>query len=103
MQGWKLVSTPLASHFKLSSTSSSQLEEEGEHMLHIAYASAIGSIMYVMVCTKPDISNGVSVSRSIRKSWIALFLSLGLLASMKIYSRLSKSIIQWKPNNYNTK
>ena len=63
------MSTPLASHFKLSSTSSSQLEEEGEHMLHIAYASAIGSIMYVMVCTKPNISNGVSVvSRSVRKS-----------------------------------
>ena len=60
-QGSKLASTLLATHFKLSSALSPQIEEEGEHMSHVPYASAIGSIMYVMVCTRPNISYAVSV------------------------------------------
>jgi len=30
-------------------------------MSHVPYASAVRSIMYVMVCTRPDISQAVSV------------------------------------------
>jgi len=30
-------------------------------MSHVPYASAVGSIMYAMVCTHPDISQAVSV------------------------------------------
>jgi hypothetical protein len=30
-------------------------------MAHVPYASSIGSIMYVMVCTRPDISHVVGV------------------------------------------
>ena len=60
-QGSKLASTLLETHFKLSSALSPQIEEEGEHMSHVPYASAIGSIMYVMVCTRPNISYAVSV------------------------------------------
>lgn len=37
----------------------STTNEEKEYMLKVPYASAIGSMMYVMVCTIPDI---VSVS-----------------------------------------
>ena len=32
-----------------------------EHMSHVPYASAVRSIMYVMVCTRPNISHAVSV------------------------------------------
>ena len=32
-----------------------------EYMSHVPYASAIDSIMYVMVCTRPNISHVVSV------------------------------------------
>ncbi|RVW24698.1 Retrovirus-related Pol polyprotein from transposon TNT 1-94 [Vitis vinifera] len=55
MQGSKPVSTPLAAHSKLSSALSPQNEEEKEYMSHVPYASAVGSIMYVMVCTRPNI------------------------------------------------
>jgi len=61
MQDAKLVSTPLASHFKLSVTLSPQSTEEEEQMSHVAYAIAFGSIMYAMVCTRPDISQAVSI------------------------------------------
>ena len=30
-------------------------------MSHVPYASAVGSIMYAMVCTSPDISQAVSI------------------------------------------
>jgi len=30
-------------------------------MLHVPYSSAVGSLMYAMVCTRPDLSDAVSV------------------------------------------
>ena len=57
----KPVSTPLASHFKLSSLLSPCTDEEREYMAHIPYASLVGSLMYAMVCTRPNISQAVSM------------------------------------------
>ena len=57
----KLVSTPLGSHFKLSREQSPNTEEERDHMSKVPYASALGSLMYVMVCTRPDIAHAVGV------------------------------------------
>ena len=53
------VSTPLGSHFKLSKEQSPKTEEERDHMSKVPYASAIGSLMCVMVCTRPDIAHAV--------------------------------------------
>ena len=39
-----------------------QTEEEKVRMSNLSYVSCIGSIMYVMLCTRPDISFGVSVT-----------------------------------------
>jgi len=50
------VSIPLAAHFKLAVVLSPQSTEEEDQMSHVPYASAVGSIMYAMVCTRPDIS-----------------------------------------------
>ena len=55
------VSTPLDSHFKLSKEQSPKTEEERDHMSKVPYASAIGSLMYAIVCTKPDIAHVVGV------------------------------------------
>nr|CAN80650.1 hypothetical protein VITISV_022906 [Vitis vinifera] len=57
----KPVSTPLGSHFKLSKEQSLKTEEERDHMSKVPYASAIGSLMYAMVCTRPDIAHAVEV------------------------------------------
>ena len=48
--------TPLANHFKLSKEQSPKKAKEHEHMALIPYASAVGSLMYAMVCTRPDIA-----------------------------------------------
>ena len=49
MQNEKLVSTPLASHFKLSKEMCPETEEEIDYMSRIPYSSAVGSLMYAMV------------------------------------------------------
>ncbi|PSS08126.1 Endonuclease [Actinidia chinensis var. chinensis] len=57
----KPVSTPLASHFRLSASMSPHTEDERKHMENIPYANAVGALMYAMVCTRPDISHAVSM------------------------------------------
>ncbi|KAG8482658.1 hypothetical protein CXB51_023976 [Gossypium anomalum] len=64
MRSAKPVSTPLAAHFRLSSALSPQSDDEIEYMSHVPYSSAMGSLMYAMVCSRPDLSYAVSaVSR----------------------------------------
>ena len=57
----KSVSTPLAPHFKFSDAMSRNNEVEREYMSRVPYTNAIGSLMYAMACTRPDISHAVGV------------------------------------------
>ncbi|KAH9792408.1 hypothetical protein KPL71_004103 [Citrus sinensis] len=57
----KPVCTPLAPHFKLSSSLCPRSQEECDYMARVPYASVVGSLMYVMICTRPDISQAVSM------------------------------------------
>ena len=61
MNNSKPVSTPLAGHFKLSKRLCPYTEKEKGEMSVISYSSAVGSLMYAMVCTCPDISHAVGV------------------------------------------
>ena len=77
MNETKPVSTPLGSHFKLSKEQSPNTEEERDHMSKVPYASAIGSLMYAMVCTRPDIAHAVKLvnifmSRPRKQHWEAI-------------------------------
>eukprot|EP00253_Pinus_taeda_P029457 PITA_29457 len=49
-------------------------QEEEEDMSHVPYASAVGSLMYAMVCIRPDIAHAVGVlskfmSKPRREHW----------------------------------
>jgi len=57
----KYVSTPLAPHFKLKAIMSPITVEEHEYMTNVPYTSAVGSLVYAMVCTRPDLSLAVSM------------------------------------------
>jgi len=35
--------------------------EECEYMTHVPYASAVGNLMYAMMCTRPDLSQAISM------------------------------------------
>ena len=61
MHNCKPVSTLLALHFKLSALLYPQSDDEIEYMARVPYSSIVGSLMYAMVCTRPDLSHDVSL------------------------------------------
>lgn len=57
----KRVMTPISKQFKLSISQSPKNIEELAYMESIPYANIVGSIMYAMVCTRPDIAHVMSL------------------------------------------
>jgi len=57
----KTVSTPLAAHFRLSVALCTQSDKDVEYMSKVPYSSAVGSLMYAMVCSRPNLSHVLSV------------------------------------------
>jgi hypothetical protein len=53
---------PMSHGVKLSRTQGPSTREDQERMSKIPYASAIGSIMYAMICTRPDVSFALSMT-----------------------------------------
>ena len=77
MKGEKSVELPLVGHFRHSKTMAPQTEVEAQEMEKVPYALGVGSLMYAMVCCRPDIAHAVSqVSRFMvqpgREHWRAL-------------------------------
>lgn len=73
----KPVTTPLSQHFRLSSTQSPQTEDEKSDMQNVPYANGIGSVMYAMVCSRPNLAYAVCVmshfmAKPGRQCWEAL-------------------------------
>ena len=60
MANAKPMNVPLRDHFKLSEAHTPMTEDE-KVVSEVPYASAIGSQMYAMVCTRPDIAQTVRV------------------------------------------
>ena len=61
MEDSKPVTTPLSVHFQLSKSLEPTTDDDLNYMRIIPYSSAVGSIMYAMVCTRPDLAHGVRV------------------------------------------
>jgi hypothetical protein len=61
MQECKPVKVPIPVGVKLSADHCPKTHEEEEDMSRVPYASAAGSLMYAMVCTRPDIAHAVGV------------------------------------------
>jgi len=61
MVGGKTLSTPLPPYVKLSEQDCPKSDDEKAEMAKIPYASAVGSLMYVMIATRPDIAFAVGV------------------------------------------
>eukprot|EP00253_Pinus_taeda_P027915 PITA_27915 len=73
----KLVKFPITVGVKLSGEQCPKTQEEEEDMSHVPYASAVGSLMYAMVCTRPDIAHAVGVlnrlmSKKGKEHWIVV-------------------------------
>ncbi|GJT86489.1 putative RNA-directed DNA polymerase [Tanacetum coccineum] len=63
----KVVSSPLTTNFKLTDKDCPSSKKNIEKMDRVPYASAVGSLMYAMVCTRPDLAHAVGVGEAV--SW----------------------------------
>ena len=61
MENAKAISTPLLGHLKLNKEIYPMTKEEKEKMSKRPYISAIGSLMYAMVCTRKYISHAMGI------------------------------------------
>uniref|UniRef100_A0A2N9F5U8 Reverse transcriptase Ty1/copia-type domain-containing protein n=1 Tax=Fagus sylvatica TaxID=28930 RepID=A0A2N9F5U8_FAGSY len=57
----KILDTPIAKNESLSQNMCPKTQDEQEKMAHVPYANAIGSLKYVMMCTRPDICYAVGL------------------------------------------
>nr|GFA32476.1 hypothetical protein [Tanacetum cinerariifolium] len=57
----KSVQIPLGGHFKLSLKDFPIRDCDVERMSKVPFANTVGSLMYLMVCTRPDIAYAVSI------------------------------------------
>jgi hypothetical protein len=71
----KSVKVPIPIGVKLSADQCPKTQEEEEDMSHVSYASAVDSLMYAMVCTRPDIAHAVGVLSRVKTREGALDIS----------------------------
>jgi hypothetical protein len=57
----KVFATPLEVGLKLTKAMSPQIENKKEHTKKVPYQSAIGNLMYYMICIRVDIAYSVGV------------------------------------------
>ena len=60
MENAKPITTPLAAHFRLSSALCPWSDEEVDYMSKVPYSSAMGSLMYAMVCSRLNLAYVIS-------------------------------------------
>ena len=90
MQNSKKGFLPMSHGMSLSKTQDPSSREERDRMDQIPYASAIGSIMYAMLCTRPDVSYALSMTSRYQSDpgeshWIAVKNILKYLRRTKEY------------------
>src|SRR3954471_24625069 len=89
MSNSKPVMTPTNPQFKLSIDQCPNTNVERAYMNRIPYANIVGSLMYAMVCTRPDIAYEVSL---VSWSW------KGSLASIEVDFKVHKWVSEQGPN-----
>ena len=90
MSNSKKGNLPLASGVLLTKEKCLQNQSERDNMSRIPYASAIGSIMYAMLCTRLDVAHALSLTSRFQqdpgvKHWEAVKANLKYLRRTKDY------------------
>ncbi|CAM8940474.1 unnamed protein product [Rhodiola kirilowii] len=90
MSAAKHVTLPLGGHFILSKQNCPQTESERTKMSAVPYDIAVGSVMYLMLCTRPDLAFSISVlsrfmANPSEEHWSAMKYLWRYIASTKNY------------------
>lgn len=57
----KAIDTPMPSYVRLNKDMCPKAQEEEEKMSKVPYASTIGSLLYAMVCMRPNTAHAIGV------------------------------------------
>ncbi|KAK8538777.1 hypothetical protein V6N12_034485 [Hibiscus sabdariffa] len=92
MEEFKRGFLPMRHGISLSKEMCPSMLQERERMSQIPYASAIGSIMYAMICTRPDLSYALSMTSRYQANpseghWTAVKNILKYLRRTKLYDQ----------------
>lgn len=71
------VQTPMGVHFKLRSATEKEYREQQDRMRVIPYQNVVGSLMYAMTGTRPDLAYAVGLvcrfmSKPLKEHWLAV-------------------------------
>nr|GEV54223.1 retrovirus-related Pol polyprotein from transposon TNT 1-94 [Tanacetum cinerariifolium] len=77
LENGKSVKMPLGGHFKLSLKDCPVRDCDVKRMSKVSYANAVGSCMYLMVCTRPDIAYAAFASISYKNVNLSFLVTLG--------------------------
>ena len=74
MQNVKPVTTPLTSQFRISSALCPQLDEDVDYLSRVPYSNVVGSLVYAMVSSRPDLAFAISkcMEKLGKKHWKAV-------------------------------
>ncbi|CAA7022682.1 unnamed protein product [Microthlaspi erraticum] len=77
MEQAKQVVTPLGAHLKMCPATEKQLRDDADFMKSVPYSNAVGSLMYAMIGTRPDLSYPVGIisrfmSKPIKEHWLGV-------------------------------
>ncbi|WZY94152.1 hypothetical protein YC2023_066481 [Brassica napus] len=90
MEQAKIVGIPMGTHFALRAATEIELRDQAEAMKKVPYQSAVGNLMYSMICTRPDLAFAVGLvcrymSKPVKDHWLAVkWLLRYLRGSVKI-------------------
>ena len=93
MHNSKETGTPPTQHFRLSVLQRSRSKSEKQEVQAIPYANVVGSIMYAMISTRPDVAQAISVTSRFmtnfgKEHWSALKWILRYLNGSGVYEIL---------------
>lgn len=77
MELTKSVGTPMGTHFTLRAATDIELRDQAEAMKKVPYQSAVASLMYSMICTRPDMAFVLgfvcrNMSKPVKEHWQAV-------------------------------
>lgn len=77
MDQLKCVLTPMGAHFKFRSATDKEFRDQEDMMKTVPYQSVVGSLMYAMIRTRPDLVYAVGLvcrfmSKPLKDHWLAV-------------------------------
>ncbi|GJU63091.1 retrotransposon protein, putative, ty1-copia subclass [Tanacetum coccineum] len=101
MENFKRGSIPMQEKLRLSKSQGALTPAELKHMQNIPYASAVGSIIYVVRCTRPDVAFAQNITSRFQQNpgdlyWTTVKNMLKYLRNTKDMFLVYEGVVDWK-------